>query len=83
MLGQASASMTPDVHAGLFGDDLDAVANRLDEAFAARDKEYLETGTACGDVIDLGKRQKPRSVDLGFFTEPPDGIEPSTYALRD
>ncbi|MGW9192343.1 hypothetical protein [Micromonospora chersina] len=33
----ASASMTPDVYAGLFGDDLDAVANRLYEAVAARD----------------------------------------------
>lgn len=31
--------MTLDVYAGLFGDDLDAVANRLDEAVAARDKE--------------------------------------------
>ncbi|WP_158618997.1 hypothetical protein [Micromonospora sp. M71_S20] len=36
MLGHASASMTLDVHAGLFGDDLDAVANRLDEAVAVR-----------------------------------------------
>ena len=39
MLGHASASMTLDVYAGLFGDDLDAVAQRLDEAFAARDKD--------------------------------------------
>lgn len=30
MLGHASAAMTLDVYAGLFGDDLDAVADRLD-----------------------------------------------------
>jgi integrase len=30
MLRHASASMTLDVYAGLFGDDLDAVADRLD-----------------------------------------------------
>jgi hypothetical protein len=28
------------------------------------------------------KKKKPRPVDLGFLMEPPDGIEPSTYALR-
>jgi hypothetical protein len=30
MLGHASAAMTLDVYAGLFGDDLDSVADRLD-----------------------------------------------------
>lgn len=30
MLGHASAAMTLDVYAGLFGDDLDDVADRLD-----------------------------------------------------
>lgn len=30
MLGHASAAMTLDTYAGLFGDDLDAVADRLD-----------------------------------------------------
>lgn len=32
MLGHASAAMTLDVYSGLFDDDLDAVADRLDEA---------------------------------------------------
>lgn len=32
MLGHASAAMTLDVYAGLFADDLDSVAERLDEA---------------------------------------------------
>ncbi len=59
MLGHASASMTLDVYAGLFGDDLDAVATRLDEAFAARDKDCSRTGIADGSVIDLGKRRSP------------------------
>ena len=59
MLGHASASTTLDVYAGLFGDDLDAVATRLDEAFAARDKDHLRTGTADSAVIDLGKRRSP------------------------
>lgn len=45
------------------------------------------TGTVSGDIIDPedGEAQamirKMRS-DLGFSFEPPDGIEPSTYALR-
>jgi hypothetical protein len=33
MLGHASAAMTLDVYAGLFGDDLDALAERLDSTF--------------------------------------------------
>lgn len=32
MLGHASATMTLDVYADLFDDDLEAVATRLDEA---------------------------------------------------
>lgn len=36
MLGHASAAMTLDVYSGLFGDDLDAVADRLDAAATAR-----------------------------------------------
>jgi integrase len=59
MLGHASASMTLDVYAGLFGDDLDAVATRLDEAVAARDADYLRTGSAGSEVVDLEKRRSP------------------------
>lgn len=58
-LGHASASMTLDVYAGLFGDDLDAVDNRLDEAVAARAADYLRTGTTDCSVINLGKRRSP------------------------
>jgi hypothetical protein len=47
MLGHASAAMTLDVYAGLFGDDLDAVADRLDEAAAK---------TSCGLFADSRRR---------------------------
>jgi hypothetical protein len=47
------------VYAGLFGDDLDAVATRLDEAFVARAEDYVRTGTAGGSVVDLRKRRSP------------------------
>lgn len=43
MLGHASAAMTLDVYAGLFGDDLDAVADRLDEAAARARADSLRT----------------------------------------
>ena len=59
MLGHASASMTLDVYAGLFGDDLDAVAHRLDQAVAARDEDYLRTRAAGAGIVDLGKRRSP------------------------
>jgi hypothetical protein len=43
MLGHASAAMTLDVYAGLFGDDLDAVADRLDEAFTKVRADQMRT----------------------------------------
>jgi integrase len=53
MLGHASAAMTMDVYAGLFGDDLDAVAERLDEAAANARADYLRTQAAIADVVPL------------------------------
>ena len=50
MLGHASAAMTLDVYAGLFGDDLDALADRLDEAFA---------GAGCGPGADWSPPRGP------------------------
>jgi hypothetical protein len=49
MLGHASAAMTVDVYGSLFGDDLDAVADRLDatgRAAAADQRIWL--------VVDRG-----------------------------
>jgi len=43
MLGHASAAMTLDVYAGLFNDDLDAVADRLDAAAAAARAEFADS----------------------------------------
>jgi hypothetical protein len=43
MLGRASAAMTLDAYAGLFGDDLDAVADRLDEAASRARADCLRT----------------------------------------
>jgi integrase len=43
MLGHASAAMTLDVYAGLFNDDLDAVADRLDAAAALARADQLRT----------------------------------------
>lgn len=43
MLGHASAAMTLDVYAGLFGDDLDAVADRLDITGRAAAADQVRT----------------------------------------
>jgi hypothetical protein len=61
------------VHAGVFGDDLDAMAHRMDQAIAARDADYLADWHHDGGVIDLETGEAP-AVDLGFHEEPPDGI---------
>ncbi len=52
MLGHASAAMTLDVYAGLFGDDLEAVADSLDVA-AETAADFLRTKTAQQAVISL------------------------------
>jgi integrase len=43
MLGHASAAMTLDVYAGLFADDLDAVADQLDRAFTKLNADQMPT----------------------------------------
>jgi integrase len=43
MLGHASAAMTLDVYAGLFADDLDAVADQLDRAFTKLNADHMRT----------------------------------------
>lgn len=53
MLGHASAAMTLDVYADLFGDDLDAVADRLDEAAARGGADYLRTPGPEAEVLPL------------------------------
>ncbi|BAL85561.1 hypothetical protein AMIS_3410 [Actinoplanes missouriensis 431] len=58
MLGHASAAMTLDVYADLFEDDLDQVADRLDQA-ATRGTDYMRTAGAPDTVVDLFKRRSP------------------------
>jgi integrase len=54
MLGHAKASMTLDMYADLFDDDLEAVADRLDEV--ARRPDSLRTG----DVIAMPEARPTR-----------------------
>jgi hypothetical protein len=74
MLGHASAAITLDVYAGLFADDLDSVADRLDSLVP----QMRHKGT--DNVIDLpdarvGKLHLTRqNTSVG-----PVGLEPTTY----
>lgn len=57
MLGHASAAMTLDVYAGLFADDLDTVAERLDvlgRAAASARADQVRTNAALGVPAGTG-----------------------------
>ena len=51
MLGHASATMTLDVYVGLFGDNLDTVADLLDEAARRASADAVRTREATGRVL--------------------------------
>ncbi len=51
MLGHASAAMMLDVYADLFADDLDAVAEWLDEALMRRDADSMRTTGRGGAIL--------------------------------
>ena len=51
MLGHASAAMTLDVYTGLFAEDVDSVAERLDVAAAQSRADSLRTA----DVLTLAE----------------------------
>ncbi|MEX5637974.1 tyrosine-type recombinase/integrase, partial [Parafrankia sp. FMc2] len=53
MLGHASAAMTLDVYAGLFADDLDALADRLDQAAGAARPHGNPTLTSASNADGL------------------------------
>lgn len=63
MLGHASAAMTLDVYAGLFGDDLDAVAERLDQAVRGRGADQVRT-TGTSDTVTPLRPSDERGADL-------------------
>ena len=53
MLGHASAAMTLDVYSGLFEDDLDGLADRMDESSTRSAADFLRTGSP---VVELHGR---------------------------
>jgi integrase len=57
LLGHASAAMTLDVYSGLFDDDLDAVADRLDQAAVRARADSVRTDRS---ITYLGSGQAPR-----------------------
>ena len=72
MLGHASAAMTLDVYAGLFGDDLDTVADRLDATgrAAVADQSAAARGllrTRCGLTT---RRRTTMTARLGPWYRP-------------
>ncbi len=58
MLGHASAAMTLDVYADLFEDDLDAVADRLDEAVRRAGADSLRTADRPDTLASLGQDER-------------------------
>jgi integrase len=56
MLGHASAAMTLDVYSGLFDDDLDGVAERLDAAVAS-DGQQMGNRLGRAEVVELRKER--------------------------
>ena len=80
MLGHASAAITLDECADLFDDDLNAVSDRLDKAFARTDMDKL---WASGQIPHVETKKKPRNInDFGAIRgAEPVGFEP-TVPLR-
>jgi integrase len=60
MLGHASAAMTLDVYADLFEDDLDQVADRLDQAATRSSADYLRTDHVSPAFEALQPKRKSR-----------------------
>jgi hypothetical protein len=82
MLGHASAAMTLDVYAGLFTDDMDAVAELLDAAVSQARADSLRTA----EVLRLApgtEAEGHRPSDLRKRVVGPVGLEPTTYGLKE
>jgi integrase len=58
MLGHASAAMTLDVYSGLFDDDLDAVADRLEAAAQTARQDHADCLRTDGTVVAIRKDQQ-------------------------
>ena len=73
--------MTLDVYTGLFAEDLDSVAERLDVAAAQSRADSLRTA----DVLTLAEVRSKRAsqgADLRKRGVGPVGFEPTTYGLK-
>jgi integrase len=77
MLGHASAAMTLDVYAGLFGDDLDSVADRLDSLVPQMRHKAQEMPVDLAVVRASKARLTREDTIVG-----PVGLEPTTYGLK-
>lgn len=60
MLGHASAAMTLDVYADLFEDDLDQVADCLDQAATRENAGYSRTDHAAPAFDAVRPKRRPR-----------------------
>jgi hypothetical protein len=67
--------MTLDVYAGLFGDDLDTVADLLDGAARPAAADSVRTREATGRVLPFASGEGPRR-DLGFLRAREDNRTP-------
>ena len=76
MLGHASAAMTLDVYADLFEDDLDAVADRLDQAVTGGSADCLRTGDTRPAFDAVRPPAKQQATRVGRA-----GLEPATEGL--
>ena len=65
MLGHASAAMSLDIYPGLFADNLDDVADRLDQAFTNLNADQVRT-TAAPVGRDTPDRMPPKARRLGM-----------------
>src|SRR5690606_29982023 len=75
MLGHAAAAMTLDIYGGLYDDDLEDLADRLEERHAAQARHKL---TEQLRVVE--ERKEPgqkRFLEVG-----PVGLEPTTNGLK-
>ena len=77
LLGHASAAMTLDIYAGLFDDDLDAVADRLDEAAARARADSVRTAPEVVPLQSGVLALSPARTLVG-----PVGLEPTTRGLK-